>query len=78
MAGALEKQGRFLKQVPCGGLHSKHVCVSPAALGASFLGESASRLQEELGKVSCGEQIGKSGLHHEKGWRREKQSILEG
>ena len=54
MAGALEKQGRFLKRVPHAGLRSKPVCVSPAALGASFLGESASQLQEELGKVSCG------------------------
>lgn len=47
------RNGHFLKRVPRAGLRSKHVCVSPAALGANSLGKRASRLQEELSEVSC-------------------------
>lgn len=77
VAGALEKHERFLKRIPRAALRSKHVCISPA-LGASSLGESASRLQEELSEASCRGTARKEWTSPRRGWRREKQNVLEG
>ena len=65
VAGALEKHERFLKWVARAGLHSKHVCISPAALGPALWGQGPAGCRKNAVKQAAGEQLGKSGRHHE-------------